>query len=77
MRITGEREWEALRCKKQGLAKEKSAEYLRLFVVDRNEPAIRLYRKNGWNLAGGIYEEVIDEGLVLREYGFETAVAKK
>lgn len=52
-------------------AKELGAEYLRLFVVDINEPAIRLYGKNGFTRANGVYNEAIDEGLVLREYGFE------
>lgn len=53
------------------LAKEKGAEYLRLFVVDVNKPAISLYVKNGFSLADGIYEEIIDDGLILRELGFE------
>ncbi len=53
------------------LAGEKNAEYLRLFVVDINEPAIKLYIKNGFKRAGGIYDEVIDNELVLHEIGFE------
>lgn len=56
------------------LAKQKDASCLRLFVVDRNEPAIRLYVKSGFQRAGGIYEEKIDECFVLREYGFEMAI---
>lgn len=52
------------------LAKQKGAEYLRLFVVDINKPAINLYLKNGFNQADGIYEEKIDD-FVLYEYGFE------
>lgn len=56
------------------LAKQKDASCLRLFVVDRNEPAIRLYVKSGFQRAGGIYEEKIDEGFVLCEYGFEIAI---
>ena len=53
------------------LAGKLGAEYLRLFVVDINEPAIKLYRKNGFEKADGIYDEVIDDDLVLHEYGFE------
>lgn len=55
-------------------AKEAGAAYLRLFVVDINEPAIRLYARNGFVKADGIYDEAVDGGLVLREYGFETAL---
>jgi len=55
-------------------AKNAGAEYLRLFVVDINEPAIRLYRKNGFILANGVYDEVIDDGFILREYGFEAVL---
>lgn len=53
------------------LAKEKGAEYLRLFVVDINKPAINLYIKSGFHQAAGIYDEAIDDDLVLHEYGFE------
>lgn len=53
------------------LAKEKGAKYLRLFVVDINEPAIKLYLKNGFIKADGVFEEEIDDKFVLREYGFE------
>lgn len=56
------------------LAREKGAEYLRLFVVDINEPAINLYLKNGFKRGNGIYEERIDEDYVLREIGFEMKV---
>jgi ribosomal protein S18 acetylase RimI-like enzyme len=52
-------------------AKNLGAEYLRLFVVDINEPAICLYTKNGFTKASGVYDEVIDEELVLHEYGYE------
>lgn len=52
------------------IAKQKNAEYLRLFVVDINKPAINLYLKNGFKQVDGIYEEKIDD-FVLREYGFE------
>lgn len=52
-------------------AKALGAEYLRLFVVDINEPARRLYAKRGFSQARGVYDEVIDETLVLHEYGYE------
>ncbi|MCM1299153.1 MAG: GNAT family N-acetyltransferase [Firmicutes bacterium] len=52
-------------------AKTLGAEYLRLFVVDINEPAIRLYTKNGFIKADGVYNETFDDGFVLREYGYE------
>ena len=50
------------------------AEYLRLFVVDINEPAIRLYEKNTFLKAKGIYDEVFDDGFVLHEFGYEIKV---
>lgn len=53
------------------LAKESGAAYLRLFVVDINQPAINLYLKNGFKKVAGVFEERIDCDLVLREYGFE------
>lgn len=52
-------------------AKALNAQYLRLFVVDINEPAICLYVKNGFTRVAGVYDEVIDEDLVLHEYGYE------
>jgi ribosomal protein S18 acetylase RimI-like enzyme len=52
-------------------AKTLGAEYLRLFVVDINEPAVRLYTKNGFTKATGVYDEVIDDELILHEYGYE------
>lgn len=56
------------------LAKEKGAKYLRLFVVDINKPAINLYIKNGFEKVDGIYDEVIDDDLILREFGFEKKI---
>ena len=56
------------------LAGEQGAGYLRLSVVDINKPAINLYLKNGFKRAGGIFEERIDEELVLREYGYEIKI---
>ena len=53
------------------LARDKGAKYLRLFVVDINKPAINLYIKNGFKRVDGIYDETIDDDLVLHEFGFE------
>lgn len=53
------------------IAKEKGIEYLRLFVVDINKPAINLYIKNGFQKADGIYDEIIGGGIILNELGFE------
>lgn len=53
------------------VAKNKNAEYLRLFVVDINIPAINLYVKKGFMRADGIYEERLDDDCILCEYGFE------
>jgi ribosomal protein S18 acetylase RimI-like enzyme len=58
------------------LTKQRNAKYLRLFVVDINKPAINVYLKNGFRQVDGIYEERIDDGLILREYGFEIEVLK-
>lgn len=52
-------------------AKALGSEYLRLFVVDVNIPAIRLYSKNGFTQANGVYDEIIDEKCILHEYGYE------
>lgn len=57
--------------KAAALAKEKGARYLRLFVVDQNQPAINLYTKNGFERALGVYDEIIDQDLTLHEFGFE------
>lgn len=56
------------------LTKQKKAKYLRLFVVDINKPAINVYLKNGFKQVYGIYEEKIDDNIILREYGFEIEV---
>lgn len=53
------------------VAKDKAGEYLRLFVVDMNTPAIKLYIKNGFKQVEGVLEEKIDDELTLWEYGFE------
>lgn len=56
------------------LARQNDIQYIRLFVVDINQPAIQLYLKNGFKRVEGIYDEVIDDGFVLHEYGFEMKV---
>lgn len=55
-------------------AKSRKARYLRLFVVDFNVPAINLYEKNGFKKAEGVYDEVIEDGLVFHELGYEKPV---
>lgn len=53
-------------------ALRKGAQVLRLFVAECNASAIRLYERNGFIQAEGIYEEFIKPGFSLREYGYET-----
>lgn len=53
------------------LARERGADALRLFVVDRNLPALALYERSGFRRAPGIYGEQIDEETTLWEYGYE------
>ena len=55
-------------------AKARQADALRLFVVEDNTPAIRLYEKNGFIRARGIYHEIIDDALTLQEVGYEKAL---
>lgn len=57
--------------KSKEIAKTLGAEYLRLFVVDINKPAIKLYIKNGFVKVDGCYDEIFDDGFVLHEYGYE------
>ncbi len=56
------------------IAKNQEVEYLRLFVVDSNEPAIKLYEKNRFFKADGIYNEVIDDKFTLKQYGYEIEI---
>lgn len=60
--------------KAREVARNLGFEYLRLFVVDINIPAIQLYEKNGLTKAEGFYDEVFDDGFVLHEYGYEIKV---
>ena len=57
--------------KAKEIAKTLDAEYLRLFVVDINIPAIQLYTKKEFVKVNGVYNEVFDDGFVLHEYGYE------
>ena len=52
-------------------AKAKGAEYLRVFVAEKNKPAISFYLKNGFEKTNVIYDEAFDEDFVLRQFGFE------
>lgn len=59
------------------LAKQRGTEYLRLFVIDDNAPAIAVYERNGFARAEGIYRETIDmDGAIVsfQEYGYEIAL---
>ena len=60
--------------KAKEIARTLGAEYLRLFVVDMNEPAIQLYQKNNFLKVKGIYDEVFDDGFVLHEFGYEIKI---
>lgn len=53
------------------VAKEQGADYLRLFVVDSNLPALHLYTSDGFSRVEGINTEQINGGPQLMEYGFE------
>ena len=53
------------------ISKNLGAEYLRLFVVDANTPAVELYKKMNFSLAKGMFHAEMGEALVLDEYGFE------
>lgn len=57
------------------IAIQNGAEYLRLFVINTNTPAMNLYEKNGFKKADGTYVEVIDKTLSFVEYGFEKKCA--
>lgn len=53
------------------LARHRKAEYLRLFVAVDNDPAVHLYQKAGFQKADGVCEQVLDDGYIIREFGFE------
>lgn len=54
--------------------KKRGVNYLRLFVVIDNVPAINLYERNGFYRVEGIFEERIDEDRILREYAYEIQI---
>ena len=58
-------------------ARDNHFEYLRLFVVVINQPAICLYEKNGFKRLDGIYEEKINVNVTLKEYAYEMKILKK
>ncbi|WP_297056523.1 GNAT family N-acetyltransferase [uncultured Dubosiella sp.] len=60
--------------KAKEIARSNDAEYLRLFVVDTNVPAIRLYENNNFIKAKGIYEERFEDGFCLYEFGYEIEI---
>lgn len=53
------------------IAREKGFGYLRLFVVDINKPAINLYGKNGFARVDGFFDQIINDELILHEFGYE------
>jgi ribosomal protein S18 acetylase RimI-like enzyme len=57
--------------KAKEIAKTLNAEYLRLFVVNINIPAIQLYTKKEFVKVNGVYNEIFDDGFVLHEHGYE------
>ena len=57
--------------KAKEIAKTLNAEYLRLFVVDINIPAIQLYTKKEFVKVNGVYNEIFDDDFVLHEHGYE------
>lgn len=61
-------------CHAIDLTRALGGRYLRLFVVDKNTPAIDLYRKVGFRRAEGIYQKYIFDDFLLSEYGFEIEV---
>lgn len=56
------------------LAKLQDAEYLRLFVVVGNEPAIRLYESVGLTRVEGEFGLVVSDDVKINEFGFEIAL---
>ncbi|MCH5317817.1 MAG: GNAT family N-acetyltransferase [Eubacterium sp.] len=52
-------------------AMDKGAECLRVFVAEKNKPAMSFYLKNGFEKTEVVYDEALDEDFVLRQFGFE------
>ena len=59
------------------VARNGQFDYLRLFVVNKNKPAIGLYEKNGFERLNGIYEEKINENVTLKEYAYEKKISEE
>lgn len=57
-------------------AREQGATVLRLFVETQNAPALHFYQRQGLEKRPGVYVEVVDETLTLREFGFEKDLAQ-
>lgn len=54
------------------IAKEKGANFLRIFVVDGNIPAMKLYEKNGYTKVNGISHEYLEfNDATLTEFAYE------
>ena len=53
------------------VAGDKGAEYLRLFAVEVNEPAMKAYLKSGFKSGEGLYVEEIEDAGTYREIGLE------
>ena len=56
------------------LAQNNGIDYLRLFVVDINKPAMCLYEKNGFKRLDEMYIEKINDNLSLKEYVYEMKI---
>jgi len=56
------------------LTRVSGAAYLRLFVVDSNGPAIRLYEESGFRRMPGGYDKCLDCGTALHEFAYEKQV---
>ena len=56
------------------IATKQGINYLRLFVVDFNIPAINFYKKNGFVQVEGSYQEIIEGGTILEEILFEKSL---
>ena len=59
------------------IARNMNIRFLRLFVVDRNTPAINLYEKNSFKRMEGVFNEYISEGVVYTEFGYELDLGEK
>src|SRR5699024_11206116 len=57
--------------KEKEFSKSIGAVYLRLFLVDINKAFIGFYQIYSFRNVDGVYDEVFDDGYVLREIGYE------